>query len=122
MRMRAACGWRATTTLVALLTVGCAIPVRCESGTTYHLIVGIGVVAVSDPDQSAAVVTQAQSIGVAISDRPGLKLGVGYASSMVTTVAEGAEDVRIEAADYPGGPLTVTVDKAELAPRPTPAP
>jgi hypothetical protein len=114
--------WRSTALLLATLCGGCAFPVRSSSGTTYHLIVGVGVVAVSDPDQSAAVVTQAQSVGVAITDRPGLKLGIGYASSTVTTVAEGAEDVRIEAAEYPGGPLTVTVDKAELGPSPASAP
>jgi hypothetical protein len=113
---------RLTAVLLAALCGGCALPIRTSSGTTYHVILGFGVVAVSDPDQSAAVVTHAQSVGVAITDRPGLKLGVGYASSTVTTVAEGAEDVRIEASDYPGGPLTVTVDKAELAPRPTSAP
>ncbi|MDX2166063.1 MAG: hypothetical protein SF182_03340 [Deltaproteobacteria bacterium] len=113
---------RSTALLLAMLCSGCALPLRSSSGTTYHLIVGIGVVAVSDPDRTAAVVTQAQSVGVAISDRPGLKLGIGYASSTVTSVAEGAEDVRIEAAHYPGGPLTVNVDKADLAPRVTPAP
>lgn len=113
---------RTVALLIAALCGGCALPVRTSSGTTYHVIIGFGVVAVSDPDQTAAVVTHAQSIGVAITDRPGLKLGVGYASNTVTTVAEGAEDVRIEASDYPGGPLTVTVDKADLAPRSAPAP
>jgi hypothetical protein len=107
---------------MATACAGCALPLRAPSGTTYHLIVGIGLVAVSDPEQTAAVVTQAQSLGVAISDRPGLKLGIGYASSTVTTVAEGAEDVRIEAADHPGGPLTVIIDKAQLAPRTPPVP
>lgn len=118
--------WNASTrpmiVLLAMTSSGCAIPVRTSSTTTYHLIAAIGVVAVSDPERTAAVVTQAQSLGVAITDRPGLKLGIGYASSTVTSVGEGAEDVRIEAADYPGGPLIVTVDKAELAPRPTPTP
>jgi hypothetical protein len=96
---------------------GCSLPLRDASGTTYHLIIGIGVVAVSDPAQTAAVVTQAQSLGIAVSDRPGLVFGVGYASSTVTSVADGAEDVIIEAAEYPGGPLTITVDRARLAPR-----
>ncbi|MBX3024576.1 hypothetical protein KF840_06675 [bacterium] len=108
--------------LLVIACGGCAIPVRTSSTTTYHLIVAIGVVAVSDPEHTAAVVTRAQSLGVAVSDRPGLKLGVGYASSTVTSVSEGAEDVRIEAADRPFGPLTITVDKAALAPPATPAP
>jgi hypothetical protein len=108
--------------LAALACGGCALPLQSSSGTTYHVIIGFGVVAVSDPEQTAAVVTQAQSIGAAISNRPGLTLGIGYASSTVTTVADGAEDVRIEAAGHPGGALTVTVDTAHLAPRPAAAP
>ena len=102
--------------LVAALACGCSLPVRGAGGTTYHLIIGVGVVAVSDPERSAAVVSRAQSLGVAVSDRPGLALGIGYASSLVTTVADGAEDVRIEVADSPTGPLTVDVDRALLTP------
>jgi hypothetical protein len=94
---------------------GCCFPIPARSGTTYHLIVGIGVVAVSDPAKNAVVATDAHSLGVAVSDRPGLRFAFGYSSSSVVSVADGARDVRVEVSRKPGGPLIVDAPSAESA-------
>jgi len=49
-----------------------------------------------------------------ITDRPGLKFALGYAASQVVSVADGAEDVRVEVRRRPGGLITVEVPKAQL--------
>lgn len=59
--------------------------------------------------------TSTQVLGVQVSDRPGLKLGLGYASGVVTTVSDGAEDVRAEVSHWPFGPLKIEVDRARFA-------
>jgi hypothetical protein len=44
-------------------TAGVVVPIPAGGGTTYHLILGFGVVRVNDANPSAAVVTDAQSWG-----------------------------------------------------------
>ncbi|MGE0680435.1 MAG: hypothetical protein AB7P69_05945 [Candidatus Binatia bacterium] len=92
---------------------GCVtIPGKGQS--KYHFILGFGIVAVSDPQQTAMVATDVHSLGVMISDRPDVKLAIGYVSSAVVTVAEGAEDVRAEITRKPWGPLIVDTQRAVL--------
>ncbi len=98
---------------LALLT-GC-IYLPSKSGTGRVLVVGIGLVTVNDRTNQAMVATSTQVLGVEVSHRPGLKFAVGYASGVVTTVSDGAEDVRAEVSHYPFGPVNVTVQKADLA-------
>jgi len=79
------------------------------------VVIGFGIISVPKPEQKVAVLaTKSQSLGVSISDQPGLKLGVGYASSTVVAVPHGAEDVRVEISQSPGGPLKVDTQKATL--------
>lgn len=98
--------------MVLGITGGC-IRIPTKHGA-YHLIIGVGVVAVSELDDEAVVATNANSLGVAISNRPGMKVGLGYASSSVVSVADGAVDVRVEVSRRPFGRLTVDTQKAEL--------
>jgi hypothetical protein len=95
-------------------TPGIVVPIPAGGGTTYHLIIGLGVVKVNDTKQSAAVVTDSHSLGLVVSDRPGLKLGVGYASSSVVSVPPNATDVRIDVSRQPWGPLRVEAHSTEL--------
>ena len=95
-------------------TAGVVVPIPAGAGTTYHLILGFGVVRVNDANPTAAVVTDAQSFGLVVSDRPGVKLGLGYASSSVVSVPADAKDVRVEVSRQPWGPLRVEVPAAEL--------
>jgi hypothetical protein len=95
-------------------TAGVVVPIPAGGGTTYHLILGFGVVRVNDANPSAAVVTDAQSFGLVVSDRPGIKLGLGYASSSVVSVPTEAKDVCVEVSRQPWGPLRVEAPAAGL--------
>lgn len=92
---------------------GCVV-ISGKNQTKYHLILGLGVVAVSDVNQTSMVATDVHSLGVMVSDRPDIKLAIGYVSSAVVTVAEGARDVRAEVSRKPWGPLVVDVPSATL--------
>lgn len=95
-----------------ILVAGCSIPVKSGT-TTHHLIIGFGVVSTNDtPD--AAVVTNMTAIGFALTDRPGLKFALGYASSAVIEIPDNAEDVRIEVSQRAFGPINVVVPRAAL--------
>lgn len=96
--------------LVLLMVSGC-VGIPGQGGTTHYLIVGVGIVSVNE-SEDAITATQTQALGISLSDRPGLKLGIGYASSTVVTVAPGAEDVRVEVSQRPGGPLVVDTQNA----------
>ena len=68
----------------------------------------------SDQPSPATVPLSTQVLGVEVSNRPGLKFSAGYASSAVTTVSDGAADVRAEVSHWPFGPVNVIVHKADL--------
>ena len=96
-----------------------AIPLRGEEGSVHYLIIGVGVVTVPGTEARTAVqATQMQSLGVAISDQPVTKLGVGYMSSTVVSVPDGAKDVRVEVSQVPGGPLRVETQNSLITDKP----
>jgi len=95
-------------------TAGLVLPIPAAGGTTYHVIVGFGVVRVNDGTPSAAVVTDAHSLGAVVTDRPGMKIGLGYAASSVVSVPPDARDVRIEVSRKPWGALHVDAQAAQL--------
>ncbi len=104
-----------------LLGCGC-LYLPSKSGTGRVLVVGIGLVSIHDRTNSALVATSTQVLGLEVSNRPGLKFGLGYASGVVTTVSDGAEDVRAEVSHRPFGPLHLRVDRAVLSPSLSPFP
>lgn len=100
--------------LASLANWAClAIPGR--GGTTHYVVLGFGVISVNERGRPGVVATDGQTLGVCVSDRPGLKLAVGYSSSAVVSVADGAEDVRVEASRRVGGPLVVEAARVKLA-------
>ena len=99
-------------TLAAVLS-SCALPVQ-SNDTTHYLILGFGIVSVHENSKDAIVATDTRDVGLCITDRPGVKLQVGYLASTVVSVADGAKDVRVEASRLPFGPLTVSTTKADL--------
>ncbi|HJU06221.1 MAG TPA: hypothetical protein VJ692_13815 [Nitrospiraceae bacterium] len=107
-------GLRRSLILGAVLLGGCTLPIQGQGNTTHHLIVGVGVCSVNDPKDKAVVTTDTHALGLSVSDRPGLKFGLGYSSSTVVTVGDGAEDVRIEVSKTLGGPLIVDTQSAIL--------
>src|SRR5215211_7413229 len=69
-----------------------AVPFQEGQDTIHYLVVGVGILTVPSPEAAAGVLaTRVQALGVSVSDQPGLKLAIGYASSMTVAVPEGAE-------------------------------
>ena len=98
----------------AALSSGCVGSIPGKGGATHHLIIGLGICSANTESNEAAVVTDVMALGLSISDRPGLKFGLGYSSSTVVTVNAGAEDVRLEVSKRPGGPLVIDSERAVL--------
>jgi uncharacterized protein YebE (UPF0316 family) len=88
------------------------LKIKGENGETHYLILGLGVVTTNDNKENAIIATDSHSLGLIISNRPGVKLGLGYSESTVVTVQPGAKDVRAEISKKPGGPLIVDVPSA----------
>ncbi|WP_051361111.1 hypothetical protein [Desulfuromonas sp. TF] len=96
-------------------TYGLAFPLKDRSGSIHYLIIGAGVVTVpKNHHETAVLATRSHALGVVVSDQPGVKMGVGYLSSQVLAVPEGAEDVRVEIFRAPGGPIIVDTQRATL--------
>lgn len=112
-RRHRSCRTRAAVVLaLCCLPLGsCTLPLGKQAGKSYHLILGLGLVEVDDQTPHAATVTTARSLGVAVSDRPGLKFSAGYSSSHCVSVPAGAPDVLIDASHLPGGPSRVSVSQ-----------
>ena len=118
---RARARWLSTAVLllgsiaVAGASCGCAIKIPWQSGPTSHyLILGCGIVSVNDATPDASTVTKVDAVGVVITDEPNLKFSLGYATSRTVSVAQGAEDVRIEVNHRPGGDIVVVANSAKV--------
>ncbi len=98
--------------LIAIL--GCVVPVKGENNTRHHVVIGFGMVSTNEAPRNAVVTTDVTALGITLSDRPGLKFGIGYTASTIVTVAPGASDVRVEVSKPFGGPLTVNTPSAEM--------
>ncbi len=88
------------------------LKIKGGNGETYYLILGLGLVTTNDTQKNALVATDSHSLGLIVSNRPGVKLALGYSESTVVTVAPGAKDVRAEISKKPGGPLIVEIPSA----------
>ena len=90
---------------------GLAIPLKGER----YLVLGVGLITVSSPRPDAAVAVHQTGLGLQVSNQPGVRMSLGYASSQVVTVpADLAEDVRLSVSSEPGQPMRVTVDSARI--------
>lgn len=101
---------RVTLVTLGLFVSACTgIPVETEDARHY-VIVGFGVVTVprSDPEQSVAV-HRLHSLGLSVSDHPGLKLGLGYVSGLVTSVPGHLDHALVEVSQRPFGPIRVSI-------------
>lgn len=94
---------------------GCILPFTAGDGADHYVVLGFGVVSTNDAPEDGVHVTRASSLGLVASDRPGTKLCVGWTNSTVVTVADGAQDVRIETAQSPFGALRVDAHHVEFA-------
>lgn len=100
--------------LMLVLLAGCSLPFKNGKGTTYHLIIGAGLVTTHSNDTNAVIATRTKALGVSVSDQPGTKLAVGYSSSKVVSVAEGNNNVLVEIEDNANGDLVAKVDQCDI--------
>jgi hypothetical protein len=100
--------------LILSMLTGCVVSVPGKDGSSRHVIIGFGIVSVNEAPEKAVIATDTHAFGVSVSDRPGLKFGLGYSSSTVVTVAPHARDVRVEVSKKPWGPLVVDTQRAAL--------
>ena len=95
----------------ALLSACSGIPIDSED-TRHYLIIGVGVVSVpqSQPERSVSV-HRMQALGVSVSDQPGLKLGIGYASALVTSIPHEVSSTVVEVSNRPFGPIRISAEQ-----------
>lgn len=72
-----------TTLLLALLT---SCSTTGKDGTKRYYVLGFGVVSVNNTNPASASVCRMKTIGLGVSDMPGLWAGLGYADSTTVTV------------------------------------
>jgi hypothetical protein len=88
--------------LVAYLAGCSGIPVTSGDGTINHLIIGLGVVSVHHPaGKGAATVIKTQTLGLSVSNQPGIKASVGYASNSAIIIPDGTQDFCAEISQRP---------------------
>jgi hypothetical protein len=103
------------TLLIILIAMsGCVVSVNGKNNSRHHIVIGFGMVSTNEASRNAVVATDITALGITLSDRPGLKFGIGYTASTIVTVAPGASDVRVEVSKPFGGPLTVNTPSAEM--------
>lgn len=86
---------------IVVVASGC-IPVR-TGDTLHYVIIGAGVVSVSDTNRNVARVSTATSVGIMATER-GVKIGYG-AESVVAIKTN--ENVSVEVERRPFGPMSV---------------
>jgi len=98
---------------LSLSLSGCAFETKGSDGSRHYLIIGAGLVSVNDQKSNAAVAVRTHSLGIALSDIPGMHMVAGYGSSKYVSVNDGSKDLIIEVADRPRGDMTVNVQGTE---------
>jgi hypothetical protein len=101
--------------IITTLAWGCVT--RLDSGDTHkarYLVIGLGVVWVNDSVPEAATVSGVKSLGITVSDRPGMKLAVGYTDSYAVTVPDGQANVMVEFSQKLNGDAKVEVTPAKI--------
>jgi hypothetical protein len=84
---------------------GCCVSHKDEKGTQHYLIIGLGMLSLSEKDD-AVLATRLNSIGISLSNRPDLRFGLGYTSSMAVSIVPYA-DTLVEISQKPGDPITI---------------
>lgn len=77
----------------------CCISTKFENDSSInYVVIGFGIVSVPKPAvKSGAYATKTKSLGIMLSDQPGLKSSIGYATSSVIVVPENTNNTIIEA-------------------------
>jgi len=99
--------------LSALLCQGC-MSWTDPSGTTHHLIIGVGLVRCNETNDKQVLATDTTAFGVSLSDSPGLRFGLGYSAGTVVSISSGAKDVLVEVKSRPDAPIVIDTHRAGL--------
>ncbi len=106
----------ASMVIIAAFTCGCVM--RTDSGDNHkarYLVIGLGVVWVNDSKPEVATVSGVKSVGITVSDRPGMKLSVGYTDSYAVNVPDGQANVLVEFSQKLDGDAKVEVTPAKIS-------
>lgn len=103
--------------LTGCASTNCCVSIKQDRGESIrYFVFGFGMLTVPKTNKEVAVTaTKLDALGVSLSDQPGLKLGIGYSSSTVVLVPNGAEDVRVEIGSCAGDGMTVDTQRAKLS-------
>lgn len=99
-------------TALMLMTGCCPLHIHGRDGTCHYVVIGAGIVSVNDSMPKAATVVRSHAAGFLVTDGPGMKFSAGYSSGETVSVAEGAEDVRIEVKESPAGTMKIEAPAA----------
>lgn len=97
-------------------TMGCCLTARVEhESQVEYIVIGFGVIRVAKPDIATAVrASRASILGLGVMGEPGLRIGLGYTEAHVVSIADGAEDVRVEINRKKGEGISVQTHSAVL--------
>ena len=106
--------------LFALILSACSpLAFKGKDNSIQYVILGFGVVTVPKPQSEVAITAaKATTLGLSISNQPGLKFSLGYSSGFFLAIPDHAKDVRLEVYERLGGPITVDTISAELEKKP----
>ena len=92
------------------------LPNNKQQNTRRFLVIGIGVITVSDTNHVGQVLVADQtSLGIYAGNTPGMVFGAGYQSSTLTAISdpEFADDIRIEVTRESFGKVNVVSDSVK---------
>ncbi|MDX2144418.1 MAG: hypothetical protein SFV19_13765 [Rhodospirillaceae bacterium] len=109
--------------LLALCLQGCAqdsrgivIDLDGDPTTRHVMVLGFGIVSMPKATAEASVTAvRTQSLGVSLSDLPGIALNAGYASSQVVAMPDGMKDVVVEFESTPFGKVCLRAPASDGA-------
>jgi hypothetical protein len=88
--------------LFCCLLCGCTIS---RKGTVHHIIVGFGIISVSQTNRIE--ITKSQALGLAIYVKEGFRFNAGYSSSVVASIPDSTTNTIIEISQRPFSPLMI---------------
>ena len=102
--------------LSALMLNACSpMAFRGKDNSIQYVILGFGMVTVPKSEGEVAVTAaKATTLGLSISNQPGLRFSLGYTSGFFLAIPDHAKDVRLEVYERLRGAITVDTINAEL--------
>lgn len=77
--------------VLSMFVQSCAIPLPGSKDTRHLLIIGLGITTQKAANEEAAMVTTSKSLGLTMSNMPGVKASLGYSSAKIVTLSQDAD-------------------------------